>query len=532
MKEHVRIAVLLFAWFFFLYTLTMAGHFFSQDGEILYRAAVSFYGGEGGAVEPLHGAGPVLGPDGQVYRVPIRAWGTRQGLDGRQYPQYGIGQPLLAVPLVGLGRLGSRLLPASLVRSFGHVYPLFQYHSRSWADFFRRCVVGRLNQLVSAVTVALLYLFLFRVWRRHLPAAGVAVAYGASTAAWVQSRTFFTEPLAGLCILLSYYFATASRDTPAGTRHHQAGSLAFRGAALAGLAFGYSLLTRLDSLLFLPGLALLLVYPTLEETGSPASLKDLATSLRSRNSWIRLTGFGLPVALFVAILAWMNLERFGSVFATGYSDQPEGIRFHLPFAGITGLLFSPGKSIFVYSPPVLLALFGWRRFLREHRPLALSVAVGVACFFLFEASWQNWEGGWCWGPRHIFQITALLMLSACALLVPSSVTWGGRKKAAVALVFALGFVVQAIGISADFVKAIGLLSPTEIPLTIYSPAYSHIALHLRMLLRGDHDLFVLHFIRSNPPAYWIVPFLVLAGLVVCGFLLARELRDAHRAPLR
>jgi hypothetical protein len=522
MRKHVRTGLYLFGFFFFLYSLTISGHFFSQDGEILYRAACSFYEGQGGAIDPLHGAEEVVGPDGRIYHIPISSWGTRTGANGREYPQYGVGQPLLATPLVALGRLGARILPPSLRSSFDHVYPRFQYHSGSWPEYYQRFTVSRLNQLVSAGTVGLLYLFLFRLWGRHFAALIAAVAYGACTAAWVQSRTFFTEPLAGFCILLAFFLAERSR---AMMQAGEADSFTrgLRRCGWSGLAFGYAILTRPDSLLFAPGLILLLV-----STGAKGTWREnLRRSFQSRATWLRLIWFGVPVALLAAVIGWMNFQRFGGPFATGYSDQAEGVRFRLPFDGIAGFLFSPGKSIFIYSPPVLLGLFGWRRLFRDHRRLATSIVVGALCFFLFEASWQNWEGGWCWGPRHIFQLTAFLMMGVTPFFLAPAPRKRLIRMLGIPVILALGFIVQLIGVSADFVKAIHLLSPTEIPLTIYNPAYSHLALHLRMLSRGDHDLFFLHFLFSNPPVYWIFPTLIIAGLVIFGVLLAKELRDAR-----
>jgi hypothetical protein len=228
----------------------------------------------------------------------------------------------------------------------------------------------------------------------------------------------------------------------------------------------------------------------------------------------------------------MNLIRFGSPLASGYSDQPEGIRFHLPFDGIAGFLFAPGKSILLFSPPVLLGLIAWPRFFRRHRRLALGLLLGGGVFFLFEASWQNWGGGWCWGPRHIYQLTALLMIPAGALFVPGGVRWTLGRKILLGILLALGFAIQLIGISVDFIKAIHHLSTVGRTLTLFHPTYSQILLHLRMLTHGDHDLFVLWFLRSTSPGWWSLPALVFVLYGTAVVLLLKALQDAERDVVR
>ena len=44
---------------FLLFTLTMSGHLFSPDGEILYRTAESLYEGKAGAISPISVTGTI-----------------------------------------------------------------------------------------------------------------------------------------------------------------------------------------------------------------------------------------------------------------------------------------------------------------------------------------------------------------------------------------------------------------------------------------------------------------------------------------
>src|SRR5207253_2086134 len=73
---------------------------------------------------------------------------------------------------------------------------------------------------------------------------------------------------------------------------------------------------------------------------------------------------GLPVIVAVLLTLYYNDIRFGNPLDTGYlRDETLGVGSF--WAGLAGMLFSPGRSMFVYSPillasvPALVAF--WRR---------------------------------------------------------------------------------------------------------------------------------------------------------------------------
>jgi len=78
----------------------------------------------------------------------------------------------------------------------------------------------------------------------------------------------------------------------------------------------------------------------------------LATSGKDRRAR-DLAIFALPVLLFLALALGYNFMRFGSLFQTGYGGMAV---FSTPLlVGLYGLLFSAGKSLFLYAPIVALA---------------------------------------------------------------------------------------------------------------------------------------------------------------------------------
>jgi len=172
---------------------------------------------------------------------------------------------------------------------------------------------------------------------------------------------------------------------------------------------------------------------------------------QNNERWIWLSGFSLGMAVwcrysdlfifaFMGLYLWLARDRFralrwtlsslppaacvfadnyfhgGHFFQTGYSEL--GIRFTLHFVeGFLGLLFSPARGLFLYSPFVLFSIWGfalaWRsvkwRFWR-----VLSLACVATVFFY--STYTDWPGGWCFGPRYMADIGPLLVLGVVPLL--------------------------------------------------------------------------------------------------------------------
>lgn len=150
---------------------------------------------------------------------------------------------------------------------------------------------------------------------------------------------------------------------------------------------------------------------------------------------ILLGGFGL---------LFFNWIRFGSVLDFGYQD--EGFLPHLA-DGLYGLLLSPGRSIFLYSPLLTLAIPGVWMFLKKDKALTLAAASTVVLYILMTASWHSWDGGWSWGSRLLTPILPVLGFLSAPVI---DFAWGRRSDFAVVLVLALlGFVIQLLALAVN-----------------------------------------------------------------------------------
>jgi len=494
-----RIDLILAACLFSLYLLFLPSNpLTTPDEEILLRTAVSFLRGDRGAIPPL----------------PL-GFATQKGRDGREYAQYGIGLPLASAPF-----LLAPALAASSARSFSEIS-----YSAVTDRSFRLCG-SVFNLLVTVASVVVLRRLLTRLGLAPRPSAVAALVFGTATIAWPHGRTFFTEPLASLCLLLAVDLLSSPGKTPGGKPGH---------LLLAGVCFGWAILTRLDSLVAAPAIAWELL----------RSARRLSTIL------LRACLAGLPVALAVAVMAAYNIYRFGGMSRTGYEDQAEGVRFATPLlVGLHGYLLTPGRSVFVYSPVLLLAIPGAAALWRRDQGFAVTAALVVAGYLGVMGKWQNWAGGSDWGPRHIFQITPWLMMAAavwwfgskggsrCPEPAPSRACRGVERRTAptnwVWLIVAVSVCVQMVGLLTDAVQVIrdanldGDIVGKN--MSVYDPARCTFVLHVRWLLGHMPNLLLAELAaqRSGWIGLFVIPLctLLLSIRVLVSWF--REIGDAER----
>lgn len=393
----------------------------------------------------------------------VGGFATSRGPDGRQYAQYGVGQPLLAIPFYWAGRAMAAAAPGA---DWRHIYGLAPdapdealLFAPTAVNLATRFAVSFFNIVLSAL-FAVVAFHLFRTLTDDEDAAFFgALLYAFGSLAWAHSRPFFSESGAAFFIALAWLFAMRART----------GRRPFALMALAGASAGFAALVRMDSVLLYPGLALVLLDPALARVGAsspppyardpdlnpnpsaglaPSTLRDLIN--HSRFPWLIWVAFASPAAAFGGALLLLNVIRYGGPLATGYTDQPEGVAFATPVsAGLYGFLFSAGKGLFFFSPALALSFYGWRPLFDRGRWVAAGIAASVVVPLVILSKWQNWAGGWCWGPRHIFMIHVFLAAPAAAWLAEFGVC-GARRCVALAAL-AVGAAVNLLGCSQDFI---------------------------------------------------------------------------------
>ncbi len=235
-----------------------------------------------------------------------------------------------------------------------------------------------------------------------------ASAFLAGTFLWPYSADSFFEPLA------AFGMAVAVERILAGDPARPVGVALAAAAGLCGAAF-------LKPVLWVTAPVVLL--------GGLLRWKDRSSALRFGSSLVGFLAAGLAAALLVNVARQGRLGDFGY----GYSSLP----FVTPLAkGLTGLLLSPGRGLFLYAPLAFVALFAARRLSRPGLVLCFGVPLAL---LLVACRWYGWHGGSAWGPRYLLPV--LPLLCAPAVLLPRTVT--RPAVAAGVLVNVLGVLVAA-----------------------------------------------------------------------------------------
>jgi hypothetical protein len=195
-----------------------------------------------------------------------------------------------------------------------------------------------------------------------------------------------------------------------------------------------------------------------------------------------------------------------------------------------GLLFSAGRSIFLYAPPLLAAAAAWPRFLKRFPLMGWVSLVSAGAILVLYSKWVAWEGGWCWGPRFLLPAVPFLLLPAAIVFEEG----GFAARILLSGLVLAGLFVQVLGGVIDynliyFEWARMGLNPPDIYL--FEPRLSPVAEHWRALLAGRHlDLWILD-VRSR--FGWPTLLAVLAPIALAGtwamWTLRRLLRPAAAA---
>jgi hypothetical protein len=328
------------------------------------------------------------------------------------------------------------------------------WSERENSGFIRRLFALFTNAWITALSAVFLFLITRRLNYHTHVAFAVILLYGVATIAWPYATHDFAEPSVALGLLGTIYFMMR------GIQDQQLGWVAFAGLIiLGGISVKYVTAMNLAILAPIPALV------TLQDTRRTLHTIRLA-AIRSV-AFLAPIGIlgaaGLSMLIFVFDLRPPVLTSFADRF-TAWLDLPLWI-------GLYGNLLSPGKSIFLYAPPLILALFGSLLFIPRHKWWALPF-LGIPLLYLLVYSSKGvWYGGSSWGPRYLVPTVPLLMVMAAPILERAIFDNGVREmRAAIALGIA-GIGVQVIAVANHFDWYFSLLRSQILPQVPESGAF-------------------------------------------------------------
>ncbi len=311
---------------------------------------------------------------------------------GHSASLYPVVAPLLVTPLY---------LPAALwVRWGGETY-----ERMSW--------LGSLLEKLSASAVAAAAVgWMFPLLRRRIaprPALLLTLVFAFATSTWVTgSQALWQHGTAELLAVGALWFLTGEPST----------SNLVAAGALAGLMAA----NRPPDLLFTAAFG---VYALLR--------------VRRRAVW-----FAAAAAVPGLLAAAYNLTMFRHLGGGYGAIDLVGAGFfgHPILRGLAGLLFSPGRGLFVYSPFLLFLPLLFHRSLEDRSARTLTLCLtGAVLLQIFLYTLADWRGGFSYGYRFLTDMVPVLIW----MLAPVLVSLGRPARVAFAACCLFALWVQAVG---------------------------------------------------------------------------------------
>ncbi|HTK81584.1 MAG TPA: hypothetical protein VL633_04780, partial [Bacteroidota bacterium] len=335
------------------FTLMTTGSILSPDSEIVYRVG-----------ESIANSG-TFSLDHELEGWP--GFGTARGIDGKIYSVFGPLESIILAPCIKIAGFIDQtgwynavpaLIPLSYHIDAGLQRRFYHQPATRLEPHAVRFLVSFLNVIVSLLCVYVFWRIVMNLVRDRTIAVISSIVYAFGTMMWNYSGSLFSEPLATLFVLASLD-AAVSIDT------QQVPEPGYgKSALLSGLYLGLAVAAHLSAILFIPFFAGYVIWTVYRRKG------NISAGLRAAIFWT--VGCGLILLL----LGYYNVIRFGNWFETGRGVNPNAVRqfgygeFVAPWQGLWGLLVSPSKGIFIYSPALVLGLIGWRKLHRSWKSLS------------------------------------------------------------------------------------------------------------------------------------------------------------------
>ncbi|MCS7079206.1 MAG: hypothetical protein NZ585_04040 [Chloracidobacterium sp.] len=384
-----------------VYVLTSPGRIDIIDGQCRFEVARSL----------VEVGKPTL-------RDPMLVWIGVRGRDGRLYSHYGVAASALGAPLVALGKLGD-----------------------DWKGERQRFLFSLTSALVAAGLAVVLLYFLLDLGVTPGRAVLWTLVNAFATLTFIGATTTFDNVQQAFFVLCAAWCAYRS------ARRRSVGY-----AVVGGLCAGW-LVNFVEHLVLLwPFLALMCSRVSVTPPPLVGDLRPWLAQLwtafwkttTGRASLQRIAAFSVGCSAGLLLFGFYNVLRFGHPLDTGKFNIPGHPSFlGNPLYGIPGLLISPGKGVMWYSPPILLALFGYAG-LRAKAPMTARMMLAASVTLVAFLGCISFYGGdWCWGPRYLLPVLPLWALTFAFLPQRTLLNWTA------AVIVAAGVGVQALGLSLD-----------------------------------------------------------------------------------
>lgn len=353
LKHEIYFNVLVFFWV--LFALTNCG-FDTSEGGYHYQVAVQIV---------KHGH---LGFDNQPAGV------FQVAPNGRFYAGHEIGNTLFMLPTAFVNCLVENIFSRFISQE--NILKIQQFILSFQASTY--------SSVTATVFFAILHVGFSKAIR---PSFLATLCLALTTYFWTYSRNLFDGVLCATLLTSSFFLILRYRQT-----NNQ------RYLLVCFICLGFGFITRTSMILVI--------------LGSVAYLVSLyRSSLAIRFKELSLVIFTL--APFLLWQSWYNYLRTGFFHKSPVQSAVYAASNSLDgniFEGVTGLLFSPGKSLFVYVPLLILSVFLFKKFYTEYRQEAVYIAAITLLWLFLHSKLRSWYGASGWGPRHFITILPIIFL--------------------------------------------------------------------------------------------------------------------------
>ncbi|MGH8071186.1 MAG: glycosyltransferase family 39 protein, partial [Candidatus Entotheonellia bacterium] len=240
--------------------------------------------------------------------------------------------------------------------------------------------------LITALSV-ILVLFTLRRLTKEKIAWGIAIVYAFGTSSFSSSsQALWQHGPSQLFLTLTIYWLVRGIDEP-------------RFSAYAGLALGSAIICRpSNAFMAIP----IVAYVFLERRDQFVGffLATLPPLLWFTAYNMHYNGSPVSTGFAVGIIGPLRLWNLGAhLFRTPLHE------------GLAGVLISPSRGLFIYSPILLLAFVGMVMVWLDSKAVLLKyLSLAPLLLILLTSKWINWWGGGSYGPRLLADITPILCL--------------------------------------------------------------------------------------------------------------------------
>jgi hypothetical protein len=346
--------------------------------------------------------------------------GDKAIFDSHYYADKAPGASFVAAPVVALARAAMRLV---------------HENTRARSNLIRLSYVASLSAaaLPAALAVMCVWHLAWRMGASTRGATVVALAFGLGTPFWAWATIFYSHTLSAACLLGAFSAAVRLGDASSSPGRD------WRLGAVVGLMVGWAVVTEFPTAV--PGaVVVLFALSQAWRDGSGRFLRVAAS--------IAIVGGACAVAL-----GTYDYAAFGSPFHVGYASEENSSLLQHGFFGFTSpkpailgqLLWGSFRGLLPLAPVLALVPIGWLMAIgsREWRRITLVAAAMFLVGFALNASYEHWEGGWSFGPRHLGPVLGFAALG----LVPVWIKGGRALRVLIVTLAVVGSAFSLIGVS-------------------------------------------------------------------------------------